>query len=87
VVLVADAAGADPLIGEGIAFALGYGAIAAGAVIDAFAREDFAYSDYAARVLASDYGKLLNYRVTEAKRLYRQPNPLVVPSFMPGLNL
>ena len=37
VILVGDAAGADPLMGEGISFALGYGEPAADAIIDAFA--------------------------------------------------
>jgi|JI10StandDraft_1071094.scaffolds.fasta_scaffold412893_1 geranylgeranyl reductase family protein len=85
VLLVGDAAGADPLLGEGIAFALAYGGIAAGAIVDAFARQDFGYADYGARVLASEYGQILAYRVAQAKQLYRHRYPALVPSFMPAM--
>jgi hypothetical protein len=51
VLLVGDAAGTDPLLGEGISFALGYGDVAARGLRDAFANGDFSFQDYRARVL------------------------------------
>lgn len=50
VLLAGDAAGADPLLGEGIAFALGYGQVAARAVVAAFTDDDFSFADYHERV-------------------------------------
>jgi geranylgeranyl reductase family protein len=50
VLMVGDAAGVDPLFGEGISLALAYGDVAADAVIDAFARDDFDFSDYRRRL-------------------------------------
>ena len=46
VLLVGDAAGVDPLFGEGISFALGYGTVAAASVADAFSRQDFSFASY-----------------------------------------
>ena len=46
IILVGDAAGTDPLFGEGISFALGYGEVAAAALEDAFARQDFSFATY-----------------------------------------
>jgi 15-cis-phytoene desaturase len=50
VLLAGDAAGVDPLYGEGISFALGYGEVAADAIAAAFARDRFDFGDYARRV-------------------------------------
>jgi flavin-dependent dehydrogenase len=50
VILVGDAAGVDPLMGEGISFALGYGEVAAAALEDAFARQEFSFSTYKTRL-------------------------------------
>ncbi len=66
VLLAGDAAGADPLFGEGISFALEYGALAAAAIADATARGDWSYADYRERLLASDYGRNLKVRRTLA---------------------
>ena len=41
VLLVGDAAGADPLLGEGISIALGYGSLAAREIAESFQRNDF----------------------------------------------
>ena len=60
--LAGDAAGVDGLFGEGIAPALAYGQIAAQAVQEAFAREDFSFSDYRQRVLRSQLGQYLLVR-------------------------
>ena len=50
VLLAGDAAGADPLLGEGISFALAYGQVAAEALDVAFATGDFRFADYDQRV-------------------------------------
>ena len=50
VLLAGDAAGVDPLYGEGISFALGYGEVAADAIVAAFERGRFDFADYARRV-------------------------------------
>ena len=51
VLLAGDAAGADPLVGEGISFALAYGDVVAASVVDAFERRDFSFADYRQRIL------------------------------------
>ena len=56
VLLVGDAAGADPFLGEGISIALGYGALAAREIGEAFARSDFSFRGYRHRVLRSPLG-------------------------------
>ncbi len=46
VLLAGDAAGADPLMGEGISLALEYGAFAAQAIVDAFRTDDYSGASY-----------------------------------------
>ncbi|PIE81801.1 MAG: hypothetical protein CSA11_02725 [Chloroflexi bacterium] len=71
VLLVGDAAGADPLMGEGISFALGYGKVAANAINYAFAHEDFSYANYRDLLLADPLFKQLNIRTWAAKIAYK----------------
>jgi flavin-dependent dehydrogenase len=59
VLLVGDAAGADPFLGEGISIALGYGALAAREIGEAFAKNDFSLRNYRSRVLKSSLGQAL----------------------------
>jgi menaquinone-9 beta-reductase len=54
--LVGDAAGADPLLGEGIAPAFGYGQVAASQIIDGFEKQDFSFRSYKRRILLSELG-------------------------------
>lgn len=61
-ILVGDAAGADPLFGEGIAPALAGGRVAADAIQAAFVRQDFSFRDYRRNMLLSDLGKYLLLR-------------------------
>ena len=75
VLLVGDAAGVDPLLGEGISFALGYGEVAASALRDAFACGDFSFQDYRARVLNHRIGRFLRSRATVAWLIYRIHSP------------
>ena len=59
VLFVGDAAGADPFLGEGISIALGYGALAAREVGQAFAKNDFSFRYYKSRILMSPLGQAL----------------------------
>lgn len=69
--LVGDAAGSDPLFGEGIAPALGYGQVAAQALQSAFAKDDFSFRDYRRQVLMSPVGHYLLQRWASAEACYR----------------
>src|SRR5574338_1208478 len=71
VLLVGDAAGADPLFGEGISIALGYGALAAQEIGEAFQRQDFSMEGYKRRVMSSSLGRSLARRWFIAKVIYR----------------
>ncbi len=77
ILLAGDAAGVDGLAGEGISFALGYGALAAGAIQDAFARQDFSFRGYRAAILHSEMGKALKWRERFAFLLFRLRAPLL----------
>ncbi len=70
VLLVGDAAGADPLFGEGISFALGYGALAAREIGNAFRRNDFSLKRYKGRVLRSPLGQAMFARWIIAHVIY-----------------
>ncbi|MEN8241922.1 MAG: NAD(P)/FAD-dependent oxidoreductase [Chloroflexota bacterium] len=70
VLLVGDAAGVDPLFGEGISFALGYGKIAADAIIAAFKDQRFDFKSYKRRVLRSPLGRALTARWLVANFIY-----------------
>jgi flavin-dependent dehydrogenase len=59
VLLVGDAAGADPLFGEGISIALGYGALAAREIGESFQRNEFSFNGFKRRVLRSALGQTL----------------------------
>lgn len=78
VILVGDAAGADPLFGEGISFALGYGEVAGGAIADAFARRDFSFDTYRDRLLANSLFRQLDIRTRLARFAYLMKYPRVV---------
>lgn len=78
VILVGDAAGADPLFGEGISFALGYGDVAAPAIIDAFDRQDFSFATYTERVHKHPLFVHLDLRTRLARFAYLMKYPRVV---------
>jgi flavin-dependent dehydrogenase len=71
VLLVGDAAGVDPLLGEGISFALGYGDVAARALRDGFADGDLSFHGYRSRVLRHPTGRYLRRRTAVARFVYR----------------
>jgi flavin-dependent dehydrogenase len=68
--LVGDAAGVDPLFGEGIAPSLAYGSVAAQAIRQAFVNGDFSFWDYRQHVLNSRVGKYLQLRSIAAGLCY-----------------
>ncbi|HEY3312493.1 MAG TPA: NAD(P)/FAD-dependent oxidoreductase [Anaerolineales bacterium] len=70
VLLAGDAAGADPLFGEGISYALGYGKLAAQEIIEAFDRGNFTFTDYRNRVNFSPLGQTLLARSFIAQVVY-----------------
>ncbi|MEW5939244.1 MAG: NAD(P)/FAD-dependent oxidoreductase [Chloroflexota bacterium] len=70
VLLVGDAAGADPLFGEGISIALGYGAVAAREIHRALKRGDFSFRCYRRRILWSPLGWTLTARWLFANFVY-----------------
>jgi flavin-dependent dehydrogenase len=70
VLLVGDAVGADPLFGEGISIALGYGAMAAREIGESFQRNDFSFNGFRNRVLRSALGQTLFVRWFIANVIY-----------------
>lgn len=70
ILLVGDAAGVDPLFGEGISMALGYGKVAAYAICDAFRQGDFSFRNYRQRILKDALGQTLTVRWFIAQILY-----------------
>ena len=80
--LVGDAAGVDPLLGEGIGPALGYGAVAARSIQQAFERDDFRFRTYRRHILFSSVGRTLLLRYALGKLLYRYcHNPKLMSIF------
>jgi len=59
VLLVGDAVGADPIFGEGISIALGYGSVAARELSESFQRGEFSFHRYRRRVVGSAVGQTL----------------------------
>lgn len=71
IILVGDALGVDALLGEGISPALGYGRIAAKAILHAFEKNDFSFQGYKGRLMRSRLGGVLWRRTFIAKLFYR----------------
>jgi flavin-dependent dehydrogenase len=70
VLLVGDAAGIDPLWGEGISFSLGYGNVAANSIVRALRSEDFSFTTYKEQLLEHEVGQELMNRLQWADKLY-----------------
>jgi geranylgeranyl reductase family protein len=73
VLLVGDAAGIDPLFGEGISSALAQGIIAAQSAFEALRDHDFSFSNYERRIRDSDIGSMMYRRHLVARKLYSHP--------------
>ena len=76
VVLVGDAAGAEPLMGEGISFALEYGKFAARAIYSALQVKRFDFNDYTTALARSRLGKKLTRLYYTTKLFYGRTAPL-----------
>lgn len=74
VVLTGDAAGIDPLFGEGIFSALALGRVTARSVANALENHDFCFSEYEKQIRLSPIGQIMRHRRLMAKRLYAQPS-------------
>lgn len=70
VLLVGDAVGADPIFGEGISIALGYGNLAAREIHESIRRGDFSFRGFKRRVTRSALGQTLIARWTIANIIY-----------------
>jgi flavin-dependent dehydrogenase len=73
VLFVGDAAGVEPLFGEGITSAIVLGTLAAQAAYKAICRNDFSFTDYERQIRSSSIGSMLRRRHMVAKRLYSKP--------------
>lgn len=73
ILLVGDAAGIDPLFGEGISSALALGMVAARSAVEALEENDFEFKGYERRIRASSIGAMMRRRRLLAKRLYSNP--------------
>lgn len=73
VLFVGDAAGVDPLFGEGITSALCLGIIAAQTAFDALRDQDFSFANYERRIRQSTIGSMMCRRHMVARRLYSYP--------------
>jgi flavin-dependent dehydrogenase len=71
VLLVGDAAGVDPLWGEGISFSLGYGHAAANSIAHALKSNDFSFTTYKEQLLGHEIGQELMNRLQWADKIYR----------------
>ena len=70
VLLAGDAAGVDPLCGEGIAFALAYGRVAARHIVDAFESQDFSGNRYKEQIISDPVTGQLSLRFRLARIAY-----------------
>jgi menaquinone-9 beta-reductase len=70
VLLVGDTVGVDPIFGEGISIALGYGAVAAREIGESFQRGEFSFKGYKQRVMRSALGQTLFARWLLAQMIY-----------------
>ena len=76
VLLVGDAAGVDPLMGEGISFALEYGKMAAAEIIRAAEEGDFSFAGYTEGIRYSWMGKRLARLAVATKLFYGRTHRL-----------
>jgi flavin-dependent dehydrogenase len=79
VLLVGDAAGVEPWLGEGISFALAYGQVAASVIWRALENDDFSFADYRQQILSQRLGKILRRNRLVARLFYeRRMFPLLL---------
>lgn len=71
--LAGEAAGIDPVLGEGIPQAIEYGALAGRYIAEQLAQNDLTFGSYTARVRASRLGRDLRLRAAFFDRYYESP--------------
>ncbi len=81
VLLAGDAAGIEPLGGDGISAALGYGEIVAEELAQAKESGDWRFEGYERRLAESEFGKYLAARLKRARVFYRTRHPLAMRAF------
>ena len=81
VLLVGDAAGVEPWLGEGITMALAYGPVAAATILSAFEKKDFTFADYRQNILAAKLGKILRRNRLVARLFYAPRIFSILPVF------
>jgi flavin-dependent dehydrogenase len=81
VLLVGDAAGVEPWLGEGISMALAYGPIAAAAISAALESGDFSFQNYRQRILSQQLGKILRRNRLVARLFYAPKVFSIMPIF------
>ena len=86
VLLVGDAAGIDPLWGEGISFSLGYGEVAAISILNALKSKDFSFATYKEELLEHEIGQVLMERSRLADELYRSQETERTKDILLGLH-
>jgi flavin-dependent dehydrogenase len=74
---VGEAAGIDPALGEGIAQAIAYGAVAGPYLADAIARDDLGFASFPEVLRRSRLGLDLRLRAAFTPWLYDRARPLV----------
>ena len=85
IILAGDAAGVDPLLGEGISFALAYGQVAAQALDQAFARQNFEFADYKDQIFAHPTLSQLLWRRRLAQAAYFIKSPRLLQWLWRGM--
>lgn len=70
VLLVGDAVGVDPIFGEGISIALGYGNLAAQEIRESIQRREYSFRGFKFRVMRSALGQTLVARWVIAYIIY-----------------
>jgi len=73
VLFAGDAAGVEPLFGEGITSAIVLGTVAAQSAHKAIRSGDFSFTDYEKQIRSSSIGSMMRRRHMVAKRLYSKP--------------
>jgi menaquinone-9 beta-reductase len=87
VLLTGDAAGIEPLGGDGISCSLWYGEVVAAELAAAFKSDDFSFSGYRGRLLAHPLGQHLKRRTRLARFLYGLRSRRALRAFWTYLNI
>jgi len=81
VLLVGDAAGVEPWLGEGISMSLAYGPVAAATILSALEKNDFSFTEYRQRLLSQRLGKILRRNRLVARLFYAPKIFSILPIF------